>query len=588
MEFISIATGVTKLFSLCIDCYGLLGKMNSAKEDVVETINFIRMEECALYAWGRYWGIDLPGELAPSKLDRYLRTNAYKRNGVVLALSGIGELITNKRKLLKEYRVELKLTDSRSKPKFPKIKDLGKLLRNEDETWKKVDSINDKLKSRIGFLKKCSWTMLGGANEMTKLSDTLHRYNTSLYQFCPEGAGNDLVQFQAIKYLYADHESAALSMAFERIQRLAQEEEDPSIKECLMLLGDMVTITGEAGYSNTKRATGPQRHTMFKYHYDRLRFDREDESSTIAELTWSHGGRSIVYVEFKSYKDDEPHKSRDRRHEILRLGLLMFSSKSSTRLNTMKCFGWCKDIERERIGLIFELPMRLPDNILPWDDYKPRRFKDLLNENIYPPELGSRLQLAKTLVDNVTRIHTVGWLHKNIRSDSLLFFPRSLRNRRAGFRNPFLMGYDYMRVEEDSTSNSDRFSLNSETRSQHQIAEDEDQLPDFYHHPDKRTSPSRAYQYAYDIYSLGLLLIEIGLWKSLSTIVEGREAHLPERLRDYILHKVTNEVAGACGNIYAEVVREFISMKSVSNLDSMRLQRDACARMASELSRCVV
>jgi hypothetical protein len=43
---------------------------------------------------------------------------------------------------------------------------------------------------------------------------------------------------------------------------------------------------------------------------------------------------------------------------------------------------------------------------------------------------------------------------------------------------------------------------------------------DYYQHPDKRSRPTILYSRAHDIYSLGCVLLEIGLWKSLDELVD--------------------------------------------------------------------
>ncbi len=42
---------------------------------------------------------------------------------------------------------------------------------------------------------------------------------------------------------------------------------------------------------------------------------------------------------------------------------------------------------------------------------------------------------------------------------------------------------------------------------------------DYYQHPDKRWNPSLKYSRVHDIYSLGCVLLEIGLWKPLHEVV---------------------------------------------------------------------
>lgn len=43
---------------------------------------------------------------------------------------------------------------------------------------------------------------------------------------------------------------------------------------------------------------------------------------------------------------------------------------------------------------------------------------------------------------------------------------------------------------------------------------------DYYQHPDKRWNSSIRYSRSHDIYSLGCVLLEIGLWKPLDMLVD--------------------------------------------------------------------
>jgi hypothetical protein len=56
---------------------------------------------------------------------------------------------------------------------------------------------------------------------------------------------------------------------------------------------------------------------------------------------------------------------------------------------------------------------------------------------------------------------------------------------------------------------------------------------DYYQHPDKRWNPSIRYSIAYDIYSLGCILLEIGMWKSLRELVEVEDEDFERVKRGY-------------------------------------------------------
>jgi serine/threonine protein kinase len=43
---------------------------------------------------------------------------------------------------------------------------------------------------------------------------------------------------------------------------------------------------------------------------------------------------------------------------------------------------------------------------------------------------------------------------------------------------------------------------------------------DYYQHPEKRWNPGARYNRAHDVYSLGCVLLELGLWETLASVVE--------------------------------------------------------------------
>lgn len=68
--------------------------------------------------------------------------------------------------------------------------------------------------------------------------------------------------------------------------------------------------------------------------------------------------------------------------------------------------------------------------------------------------LGARFRLARKLVHAVCLLHSSGWLHKNIRAQSVIFFPGQADDRRheekteIDVSNPILMGYIFSRPDD--------------------------------------------------------------------------------------------------------------------------------------------
>lgn len=100
-------------------------------------------------------------------------------------------------------------------------------------------------------------------------------------------------------------------------------------------------------------------------------------------------------------------------------------------------------------------------------------------------------------------IHSINWLHKAIRSDNIVFY---WDGSRPNLEQPILAGYEYARHDA------------------HDISErpDPNAAWDIYRWPSiQGEAPTAVHsQKIFDIYSLGLVLMEILSWKPLGTLLE--------------------------------------------------------------------
>jgi hypothetical protein len=372
------------------------------------------------------------------------------------------------------------------------------------------------------------------------------------------------------------------------------------MQEGLKQLGDMMDIKGNAGFHNANPITDRGRDNLLRFDQDNLYLRSPTLGSTLAVWTEDEG-KSTVYVEFKSYMDDRRQKNEEMHDGILRLGRLMCNPNAPSRLRTMKCLGLFDNSDNAKIGLVFEIPgSPRPTPAHPiedqWDFSQPKNLLSLLPRNQEQPfSLGWRFDLAKKLVENVILLHACGWLHKNIRSTSVIFFPRSSTPGHQvdtdiidlDYSKPFLMGYDYIRSDTaPNPADQPRFQRQLKTIKT-AITRGPDDRPDIYHHPSKRSAPHLSYLYAHDMYSLGILLLEIGLWAPLTFLVDDSHDIEPFELRSLILSDLQPVLIHSCGEIYTSVVVTFLNMESKSGADSVKRQRETCVKMAGKLARCV-
>ncbi|PYH94511.1 hypothetical protein BO71DRAFT_228390 [Aspergillus ellipticus CBS 707.79] len=177
---------------------------------------------------------------------------------------------------------------------------------------------------------------------------------------------------------------------------------------------------------------------------------------------------------------------------------LLSWSKSPSFL-TLRCLGVLEDMDE--FVFLYDYPPGSNTSV------SPRSLQDLLRDSkIKLPSATARLKLALEICNTLLTVHTSGWLHKNIRSENILFFtPSQPCDKSAALTQPYLTGFSFARAD-SPIEISDQAS--------------EDPLSDIYRHPQALGEPSVSYAMCMDLYSLGTVLIEIAEWRPLKHIIK--------------------------------------------------------------------
>lgn len=172
-----------------------------------------------------------------------------------------------------------------------------------------------------------------------------------------------------------------------------------------------------------------------------------------------------------------------------------------------------------------------------------------------------RLAMAKHLVKAVFSVHLYDFVHKNIRPETLMCFGTAAEEQNGRLpQNAFLIGFEVMRI---ARGHSDK----AQTRSAQEAA-------NLYQHPERLRSDlddSELYVMQHDVYSLGVCLLEIGLWRSFVTYDDrgakvGRGLRLPDgrmpsadAIKNHLVNLSGPELVGEMGVEYSEVVRRCLT-----------------------------
>jgi hypothetical protein len=125
---------------------------------------------------------------------------------------------------------------------------------------------------------------------------------------------------------------------------------------------------------------------------------------------------------------------------------------------------------------------------------RPRSLRDLLLHKTKHPFLDEKVELSKQLANSVAFVHTANFVHKNIRPETILVFDQESSETCAAF----LVGFEVFRMA-DGRSYGYR---------------DTSWEKNIYHYPFQQGLTQEYYVMQHDIYTLGVCLLEIGLWES--------------------------------------------------------------------------
>lgn len=221
--------------------------------------------------------------------------------------------------------------------------------------------------------------------------------------------------------------------------------------------------------------------TQLKYH------------TSVTSLEISMGKRfvfgtlneSAVFIEYLSSasSDCQP-------NQIARAASLLGLPKRSI-FRTLVCVGYFHDASLESYGFVFTLPSS--EESKRWADNPSNLTSLSLREAMRTPRykrlpLGSRYRLAYSIILAIDAMHRVGWLHKGLNTEDIVF----------------VLPKEDFEAESPSLPQPWLFGLQETRQSDSQSALAEDRRPEYaiFRHPERWGTPSKPFNETHDIHSL--------------------------------------------------------------------------------------
>jgi Prion-inhibition and propagation len=516
MDPLSLSFGILGILSLgaaCADSYRLITYAIDLGKDGSSLLTQLYIEQARYYLWLKDMGFleaaqvsDLHDQLGTMAAIQVIvkRTMEQYAGTFLRCCQMLISIVTLKdiQKLLERYRIGEMAPSSVHDP------NLGGLIQLPDEFWIRnlksthKDCIEDlreearrnNRRSRWRLDKKFTFAAVH-KEKLTELINNLRLWNDSL-----------LALFHRTQHLLGSGlpslilPSISDPAALNTLANASRNSYD-ALSQCAMFK--------RAIESQQNKSKEPPPVTSLSLDRKSILLD-DDSLGPRTLATFSPGtGTSRVLVEWKSYDDTLPKPILVRRIYDVAF-LLQEKTPKPAGFRVLDALGYFHDPAKIRYGLVFRLPAHASPTQPPTSLYSllresaPRLDLDEPKDFCTFP-LGDRFALARTVCTAFLQLHSSGWVHKSPRSSNIVFF--SDQAQANDLHLPFILGFDYARPLGPSQMSDRPIPQHSN---------------DIYRHPDYQFLPvgsepqhdtlARKYQIIYDVYSIGLILVEIGMW----------------------------------------------------------------------------
>ncbi|KAI3316640.1 hypothetical protein HD806DRAFT_527702 [Xylariaceae sp. AK1471] len=214
------------------------------------------------------------------------------------------------------------------------------------------------------------------------------------------------------------------------------------------------------------------------------------------------------------------------------LGTLPFKGFSKDTTVPNGCFSFAFDYPEGAVG------------------HKPLSVQHLIcsGQDDHKLSLNDRFQMARMVSQCLATLHSDGWLHKSIRSHAIKFFFRKTdKDVVLETSAPYLTDFGFSRP------------LGAFSAVQYAASTAVNLDMDIYRHPRRFGEPSQFFNMIHDVYSLGVVLLEIGLWKTARQMYNeifqsAKDKPTGEDVQKAFIKRAQQELEHSMGSAYRDAV----------------------------------
>lgn len=303
---------------------------------------------------------------------------------------------------------------------------------------------------------------------------------------------------------------------------------EPELARCAEFKQQVLAAT--ASVSTQNKAAGPGNKSPLQLAPVQLSKQRVTQTSRMGVASLKDkatGSFKPVLFENKSYAAGGAGYEEFVKTRVGEIAMILAKAPKPAQMHVLDCAGYIQNRKDKCFSLIFYFPedvitdtdpislqKLLPQG--PHDWY--RRYQSSTNHSptITKPSLRTRFAIAQSLAHTLSLLQACGVLHKGISPSSILFFKSRGDDNTQGYNinlsRPYVTGFTWARLH-GSKYISDRIPSKDFTSTSGLLQAH----PSYWFGSD----PSdQRYLKAFDLYSLGLVLLQVGLWRSLEDITD--------------------------------------------------------------------
>ncbi|KAI9372457.1 prion-inhibition and propagation-domain-containing protein [Aspergillus egyptiacus] len=532
MDPVGVALGTAALVSTVLDLFRLVTSFRSYAESSAILFRQLELEREVLHRWAIEVGLHPPGEATTHcKIPSELLPLVDRSVAAIGSLLGQATAGKAAKGLCEAGVNDLRLVHDAL----------------QDEIARQKQSRLSRSLVRLGWA-------ISEEGRLRDLISTIHSYNTALHNLIPKPLQVSL-----------DGSLMQLILAERDGNKLLEIQEASSRWRKALSAAAGVTALQQA------RPSAPPSTNQLIIPRSNLSSVGTDMSRHLTQCA-SKGGKTDVLIEWRAWRIADPSQKSYYLNTCLDLARLLHASQNLVEYRTLDCLGIIEDNEFQphpRIGLVYKVPPPSPPSSLAhahaiWT----YTLYDLINRKDVPrPKLEQRFELARRLVTGLHRLFVSRWYHKNLNSKNILFFVRgnptddekSALSQSELILHPFLSGFDYARPDSPGEMT---------------IKPQVDEFADRYRYP-RCTNPTTRHTIPFtrrfDIYSLGVILVELGRWETVDVMhkdliaqrsraaKKGQTSTPPppglEGFQKYLRTRCVESLGFRMGTIYTDAVK---------------------------------